>query len=143
MRGLLADSNVQRHMAPVQHSLERLDLLELLIDMDIEFTTLAELGVPLGIDDCTLWHRCQTEGWLLLTDNRNDENETSLQSTLRKFWKPGHVPVLTIADKRRFENDAEYREHVAADIAEVLYGAFLGEYRDRDRIFLPFKAPQI
>ena len=143
MRGLLADSNVQRHMAHVRNALERLDLLELLVDMDVEFATLAEIGLRLDIDDRSLWHRCQSDGWILLTDNRNDDDETSLQATLRNRWKPGDLPVLTIANKQEFENNAEYRERVAADIAEVLYGASLGEYRDRDRIFVPFKAPQM
>lgn len=44
------------------------------------------------------------------------------------------LPVLTLADKQRFERNAEYRQRVASDIADVLFGLKHGEYRDRNRI---------
>ena len=108
-------------------------------ELDVQFVVLSDIGLPLDVDDRTLWQRCQSEGWVLLTDNRNEVDPTSLQATLDEAWAPGMLPVLTLADKQRFERDAEYRQRVASDIADVLFGLKHGEYRDRDRILSPVK----
>ncbi|HJT30586.1 MAG TPA: DUF5615 family PIN-like protein [Pirellulales bacterium] len=136
MRGLLADVNLEGHLRRIQQLLERDGLLDLLAELGLELVTLKDIGLPPEVDDRTLWQRCQHDGWVLFTDNRNDDGETSLQTTLND-WAPGKLPVLTLADKRRFERSTEYRRRVAADIADVLFGITGGEYRDRDRIFVP------
>jgi len=84
------------------------------------------------VDDRTLWQRCQRDGWVLFTDNRNDDGETSLQATLTDLWTPGNLPVLTLADKKNFDRSAEYRERVAAEIGDVLFGIANGEYHRVD-----------
>lgn len=81
--------------------------------------------------------KCQRDGWVLLTDNRNDEGPTSLQATLDDAWRPGSLPILTLTDKQHFDRSGEYRERVAADVADILFGLKYGEYGDRDRIFVP------
>ncbi|MGH7136939.1 MAG: hypothetical protein ACREHD_14460 [Pirellulales bacterium] len=137
MRGLLADANVHGHQARIAKLLERSGLWDIIVEIGLEFAVLSDIGLPGNVDDRTLWRRCQNEGWVLFTDNRNDEGETSLQATLADSWAPGNLPILTLADKPRFERSAEYRERVAQDIADVLFGLSGGEYRERDRIYIP------
>jgi len=36
--------------------------------------------------------------------------------------RPGHLPVITLAKKAEFEHSPEYRESVATDVAELLFG---------------------
>jgi hypothetical protein len=54
-------------------------------------------------------------------------------------WTEGHFPVVTLADKRRFEHDRIYAERVAADVAELLFGVAEQQYRDRPRIYVPLR----
>lgn len=137
MRGLLADKNIEGHQARIVKTLEPSGLLRALTGLGIEFARFAEAGFEPDIDDRSLWQRCQAEGWVLFTDNRNDDGETSLQATLAAFWSPGKLPVLTLANKRRFEHDADYRKLISEEVAELLFNILAGDSRDCDRIYVP------
>ncbi len=137
MHGLLADNNVQRHMLHLRDLLNGMGLLDILDTVGVKFLTLSDVGLPFDIDDRTLWKRCQEDRLVLFTDNRNAENDVSLQATLTAMWKPGDLPIITPTSKSKLEQDAGYRERVAADVAEILFGLVEGKYRDRDRIYVP------
>lgn len=137
MRGLLADKNIEGHQALIARLLEPSGLRKALADLGLEFATFAQAGLQPDIDDQTLWQRCQDEGWVLFTDNRNRDGETSLQATLASLWAPGKLPVLTLANKRRFEQNADYRKLVAEHVAELLFSILAGDSRDLDRIYVP------
>ena len=139
MRGLLADVNVQRHALLVRRLLQALDLWPLLAEKDLVFATLRDVELSVHLDDRAIWHFCQREAWVLFTENRNDDGPDSLHSTMTDSWMEGHLPVLTLADKGRFENDRAYAERVAADVAELLFGIAEQQYRDRPRIYVPLR----
>lgn len=137
MRGRLADVNVQGHSQVVRRLLETLDLWSILVESAIEFATFTDLGIPENLDDRSLWNYCQREEWVLFTENRNEDGIDSLQTAIADSWTNGHLPVLTLANKRRFSQDADYAKTVAADVAELLYGMTIGEYRNQPRIYIP------
>lgn len=139
MRGLLADVNVQGHVEYLRRLMNALGLLTVLDEFKIEFVTFRDLDLPRDLDDRALWSRCQQDGWVLFTENRNEEDENSLQATLANSWQMGHLPVLTLANKARFENSAGYAARVAADVAELLFGVAQGQYRDQPRIYVEEK----
>ncbi len=89
------------------------------------------------MDDRPLWNYCQEHRWVLFTENRNNDGPDSLQATLVGSWRDGNLPVLTLANKGRFEHSPEYARCVAAQIAELLYGVHFGQYRDQPRIYVP------
>ena len=74
---------------------------------------------------------------MLWTENCNDDGPDSLQATLTDSWHVGRLPVLTLANKGRFEHSREYAEQVASDVAELLFGIVHTEYRDQARIYVP------
>ena len=137
MHGLLADVNVQGHLPYLKRLMEGHGILEILTEFGISLVTLPELGLDRGIDDRTLWRFCQQNGWALFTDNRNRENANSLNGTIQNSWREGHLPVLILANKGKFENSETYAARVAEDVAEVLVIAFVDEIRDQPRIFVP------
>lgn len=137
MRGLLADVNVQGHSLYLRRLLEALDLWSVLAALHLEFATFSDLQLPRSLDDRSLWNFCQQNGWVLFTENRNEDDESSLQATLTDSWRRGCLPVLTLANKRRFENSTAYAQRVATDVAELLFGVVHEEYRDQPRIFVP------
>jgi hypothetical protein len=137
MRGLLADVNVQGHLRYLRHLLVALDLWIVLVESHLDLVTFADLALPRDLNDRELWNRCQQDGWVLFTENRNDDGPDSLQSTLTDSWRDRHLPVLTLSNKARFEHSREYAERVASDVAELLFGIAEEQYRDQPRIYVP------
>ncbi|MCE9552539.1 MAG: hypothetical protein K8T91_04065 [Planctomycetes bacterium] len=133
----MADVNVQAHLTYLRHLLDSLELWPVLAELNLRFVTFAELQIVPDILDRPLWNRCQEEGWVLFTENRNQDDADSLEATLRDSWQIGHLPVLTLANKSRFEHNREYAQRVAADVAELLFGIAQGEYSDQSRIYVP------
>lgn len=137
MRGMLADVNVQGHLPYLRLLLETLDLWPVLTELRLGLVTFPDLNLPRDLDDRSLWNRCQQDGWVLFTENRNHDGSDSLQAMLMDSWRIGCLPVLTLANKGRFEHSREYAARVATDVAELLFGVNQAEYRDRPRIYVP------
>ncbi len=140
MRGLLADVNVQGHLGYLRHALEAVDLWNVLVELKLSLVTFGDLHLAPDLDDRRLWNQCQRDGWVLFTDNRNNDGADSLQATLADSWKIGNLPVVTLSDKGKFERDRDYAKRLATDIAELLFDIVDGQYRDQPRVFVPFKA---
>lgn len=134
---MLADVNVQGHLPYLRRLMEGQGLLGILTELGISLANFPDLCLDGGMDDRTLWHFCQRNNWVLFTDNRNHENEHSLDATLQDSWREGHLPVLTLANKSKFENSATYATRVARDVAELLVVIFVDEVRNQPRIFVP------
>jgi hypothetical protein len=113
MRGLLLDANIQNQREHLRRLLAEARLAPIFAELRIEITTLAEFGIPLDINDRTLWSRCQEAELVLFTENRNHDGPDSLQATLNDSWIEGRLPVLTLASKQRFERDHDYALAVA------------------------------
>lgn len=137
MRGLLADVNVQGHLSSLRRLLVTAGRWPVIAELNVAFATFTDVQLPRDLDDRTLWDFCQQEGWILFTENRNDDGPDSLQATLNDSWRNGHLPVLTLANKRGFERDQEYARRVATDVAELVYGIAHSEYLDLPRIYIP------
>jgi hypothetical protein len=137
MRGLLADVNVQGHLQYLRHRLEALELWTVITCLGLRFVTMRDLGLPRDLDDRALWIHCQAGGWVLFTENRNHDGPDSLEQTLSDSWRDGHLPVLTLASKTRFEHSREYADRVATDLAELLFDIVQLDYAAPPRIYLP------
>jgi hypothetical protein len=144
MRGLLADVNLQGHLAVLRQLLTELDLLPSLLAEGLELATFAGVGFPAELDDRSVWHRCQADGWMFFTDNRNQDGSNSLEATPRDSWQPGALPVITLASKNKFEKSPDYRKKVAIRIAELMVGVAsersgveAERYCSQPRIFVP------
>ena len=137
MRGLLVDENLQGHLRVLRRLFKQLELQPFLDDARLELRTFAEIGFSRDLDDRSVWIRCQREGWVLFTENRNLEGPNSLQAVLEDSWKVGNFPVVTLANKSKFQRDGRYALQVAAEVADILIGITLGEFLDQPRIFVP------
>ena len=142
VKGLLADVNVQGHLRYLEKVLIALGLWPVLQELELRFVTFRDLDLDRRLNDRSLWRICQEEKWVLFTHDRNDDSRDSLQSTLDDSWQPGHLPILTLSNKGRFENHRPYQYRVAEDIATILFGINQdGEYRDQPRIYIPLQWP--
>jgi hypothetical protein len=121
MPGLLADVNVQGHLPYLKRLIEGLGLWEIRAELDIRFVTFPDCGLDRHLNDRDLWSYCQENDRVLFTDDRNHEDEDSLEATLQDSWHPGHLPILTLANKGKFENSEIYATRVAEAVAELLF----------------------
>jgi hypothetical protein len=137
MPGLLADVNVQGHLPYLVRLIDSLQLLEIITDLGLTLVTFPDLGLDRGLDDRSLWNYCQDNGWILFTDNRNYEDENSLEATIRDSCREGHLPIITLANKGRFENSEAYATMVAEEVVDLLVSVFHDRIRNQPRIFVP------
>jgi hypothetical protein len=137
MQGLLADVNVQGHLPYLRHLLDALGLWAVLVELNLRLVTFSDLQLQRDLDDRSLWNRCQQDGWVLFSENRNHDGPNSLHATLTDTWQNGHLPVLILSNKSGFERDRRYAEQVATDVAGLLFGVEQQEYRDQPRIYAP------
>ncbi len=52
--------------------------------MRLELTTFHEIGLPVNSNDREVWRFAQANGMILITNNRNMKDETSLEYTIRE-----------------------------------------------------------
>jgi hypothetical protein len=102
--------------------------------LSIEFIYFADLELAVDSKDDTIWRLAQSRGMVLLTDNRNDDDETSLTAVMRQENTLTSLPVVTVGNSKRLVN-AEYRQMAANRLAEILF--YLEDYFGAGRLFIP------
>ena len=104
-------------------------------DLDLfEFTTFDEVGLERDAKDREVWHRAQELGLILLTGNRNQDDDTSLEQTLQDENTPLSLPVITISAPQRLPNPV-YREQCPDRLVEIIFD--LENYLGAARQYIP------
>jgi hypothetical protein len=69
-----------------------------------------------------VWRFCQQHGYYLLTSNRNEDSEDSLEATLRREGMATSLPVFTLPSPDRVYFDPTYLDRVVEKLLDfVLY----------------------
>jgi hypothetical protein len=95
---------------------------------------LRDYGLPANLPDQDIWRFVQTHRLLLVTNNRNDEDETSLQATMQRENTLESMPIITVSDKDSLIQ-MDYRQRVAHRLAEIVFD--LENYLGTGRVFVP------
>lgn len=85
----------------------------------IEFKRLRDFGLPDNCPDLDIWRFVQQHRLWLITNNRNDEDDTSLQATIERENAPDSLPVITTSDKEKLRI-AEYRQKAVTSLIEII-----------------------
>ena len=56
---------------------------------------------------------------------------------IQDSWHEGHLPVLTLANKGKFEHSEAYATKVANDVANLLFSTLHENIRNQPRMFVP------
>ncbi len=102
--------------------------------LSIEFVCLRDLDLPDDAVDMVIWHAAQEHRVLLLTDNRNREDEDSLQAVIEREGTSESLPVLTVARVASLPIPA-YRQEAAHKLVEIVI--YIEDYLGIGRIYLP------
>jgi hypothetical protein len=100
----------------------------------LQLVTFAVVGLPVDSSDRMVWRFAQTHGMVLLTHNRNMNDEDSLEQTIREENTPMSLPVITIGRVERLR-ERSYRERCVVRLIEI--GLEIEQYLGTGRIFIP------
>jgi len=133
MPGVLSDHNCEGQARTIFQELDRPGYSALL---DLHLLVFADVGLEADASDELVWTTCQSHGCLLLTGNRNtSDGDESLEMMLRRLAHDYVIPVLTISDLRRVQQDRDYAQRCATTLAEIVLSLDL--FRGVLRLYLP------
>jgi hypothetical protein len=87
--------------------------------LNIPMLTFNDVGLRIDSSDREVWRFAQEHELILLTGNRNQAGEDSLEQTIRNENKPTSLPVVTVSVVDRLE-ERVYREQCAERLAEII-----------------------
>jgi hypothetical protein len=128
---VLVDHNMEGQAVLLWGTLATEGWLEL---VPLQLVTFAEIGLSLESNDRAVWRLAQARRMLLLTDNRSMKGADSLEQTIREESSSSALPVLTIGNVSRLD-EQEYRERCARRLVEIILD--LEHYLGTGRVFIP------
>ena len=102
--------------------------------IQFQFQWPRDYSLPANLPDQEIWRFVQERHLMLITNNRNDDDETSLQATMRRENTLASWPIITVSDKNALIQ-SDYRQRVAHRLAEIIVD--LENYLGAGRIFVP------
>ena len=128
---ILLDHDIEGHARYLQAGLRETGWDR---DVTVAFVRLRDLGLPNDSSDQDIWRFAQQHRLLLITSNRNQENETSLQATIERENTPEALPVLTLSQANRLLLP-DYRQQAVHKLVEIII--YLENYLGIGRIYIP------
>lgn len=135
MPTIMADHNAEGHLQVLLSIWMSADWNEFWTNANCEIGSFERLAISEYESDAVIWELCQTQGILLVTCNRNADDDDSLEAVIRRVGTPISLPVFTISDPDRLMRDRDYAERVAARLIEYIYD--LENMRGTGRLYLP------
>lgn len=131
MMTILVDHNIEGHALRVWESFQAQGWPD---TISLNLLTFDVVDLAFDSSDRDVWRFAQAQHMVLLTANRNMNEEDSLEQTIREENSPTSLPVLTIGIPNRIFQRT-YREAVALRLAEIAME--LDRYLGMGRIYIP------
>jgi predicted nuclease of predicted toxin-antitoxin system len=128
---VLLDHDTEGHVFFLEAGLKETGWDQLL---EIEFIRLRDCGIEESSPDNEVWRYAQEHGLLLITNNRNNDGETSLAATIARENTPDSLPVITVSNKESLRQ-ADYRQRAATALAGIII--YPEDFRGAGRVFIP------
>ena len=135
MLRLMADHDVEGHLDVLLRIWTSIRWRALWQALDCRIESFERLGIRVDASDAEVWQMCQDNEILLVTGNRNEESQLSLEATIRNLGSARSLPVLTISRPGRVMKDSNYAEQVAERVLEFLID--LENLRGAGRLYVP------
>ncbi|MCI0524257.1 MAG: ACP S-malonyltransferase [Acidobacteria bacterium] len=128
---ILLDHNLDGHLIFLEAGMKETGWDQI---VTLDFKRLRDFGLPNDSSDQEIWRFVQQRRLLLLTHNRNSDDETSLQITIRRENTLDSLPVITVSNKEDLAL-ADYRQRVIHKLVE--YAVDLDRYLGVGRLYIP------
>jgi predicted nuclease of predicted toxin-antitoxin system len=128
---LLVDHDIEGYAVLLWGGLIAEGWLEL---AEINFVMFTTVDLALDSNDRDIWRFAQANDMVLLTSNRNMQDDDSLEQTIRQENTLGSLPVITISNVQRLD-EKSYRDRCITRLVEIAVD--LDNYLGTGRIFVP------
>ena len=135
MKGILADINSGKQVRVLVRLLQDEGRAPFWNYLNLTTPTFAEIGLKPDESDWIVWQKCQEEGLVLVTSNRNAAGPDSLEMVIQTLGTPNSLPIFTLADGQRVLQERLYAERVADRLLEYLFD--IEKCRGVGRLYLP------
>ncbi len=135
MPGILVDANIEGQAARIGRRLHSAAWRELTLALDVRLLSFRDLALDPRTPDDELWRYCQANGYYLLTSNRNEASEASLEATIRREGTGDSLPVFTLAVPDRVYESPAFLERVVDRLLSFVLDA--DRIRGCGRLYLP------
>lgn len=132
---ILCDENVEGHGAHIWMRMQSAEWRDFATALDVTFRTFREAGLDPASSDNAVWRYCQSKGFYLLTSNRNEEDESSLEATIRREGTPTSLPVFTLPMADRVFSSPAFLERVVDKLFTYILDA--NNIRGTGRLYVP------
>ena len=132
---ILIDVNIEGHCALIWMRMQTEVWRDFTTGLDVTFRTFPDVGLDPASPDDVVWRFCLARGYYLITSNRNEETEDSLEATLRREGTAASLPVFTLPMPDRVYHSPAFLERVVDELLDhVLYA---DNIRGAGRLYLP------
>jgi hypothetical protein len=132
---ILLDANIEGQGTHIWTRMQSAEWRELTIGLDVTIQTFREVGLDTALPDDVVWRFCQANGYYLLTSNRNQDADDSLEATLRREGTPSSLPVFTLPLPDRVYSSPMFLERVIDKLLD--YMLYADNIRGAGRLYLP------
>jgi hypothetical protein len=132
---ILVDTNIEGQCARIWMRMQTSAWRDFTADLGVTFRMFREVGLDPASPDDAVWRFCQTQGFYLLTSNRNEEAEDSLEATLRREGTPTSLPVFTLPLPDRVYHSPAFLDRVVEKLFD--YMLYADNIRGAGRLYLP------
>jgi hypothetical protein len=135
VKGILADIHMKGPVAELARAMQGSPWVEFWNELELALYAFEDVNLAATSTDEEIWHKCQEEQLILITNNRNQDSPDSLEATIRRYNSPDRLPVFTISDLDRFRKNRDYAERVLERLYECLLD--VDKLLGTGRLFLP------
>jgi hypothetical protein len=135
VRGILADIHLKGPVEELVREMQAEPWAEFWRHLGLVLYDFADLGLTPTSADSEIWHKCQAEELIFITNNRNSDSPDSLEATIRQSNRASSLPVFTIGDLHLFRKSRVYAEHVLERLYEYLLE--IDRVRGTGRLYFP------
>ena len=115
---VLIDANIEGQGTHIWRRMQTSEWREFAAALDVNFQTFREAGLDIASRDNVVWRFCQRHGYYLLTGNRNEDSEDSLEATLRREGTATSLPVFTLPSPDRVYFDPTYLDRIVEKLGD-------------------------
>jgi hypothetical protein len=132
---ILIDANIEGQGTHIWLRMQTTEWRDFTAALDVTLQTFREVGLDPASSDEVIWRFCQAHGYYLLTSNRNEDSEDSLEATLRREGTTTSLPVLTLPLPDRVYFSPAFLERVVEKLLD--YILYADNIRGTGRLYLP------
>jgi hypothetical protein len=131
----MGDNDIQGQFDELMQILLSPPWREIWDSLGLSVETFETMGLAREAPDVVVWQTCQSRQVLLVTGNRNNEGPDSLEAAIRHFNEASSLPVVTLANSRKFAKGRSYAERVVVRLLEYLLD--IDDHRGTGRLWVP------